>query len=252
MSGQHVLKTWATTQATIALSSAEAELFALVKGAAQALGMLSIGRDLGLDMRATLHSDASAALGIIQRQGVGKLRHISTQFLWIQEKTRNSEFDIAKVPGEDNPADILTKNVPSEILARHLYAMNMIPHVDRAITAPKLAGIKLFNSDVAGDPQGGPTDSWYSEDTSFKGSVGVTRVHERPRTELFTPLRVRGAPPARVLTSTRITSGRFLDNGEDFNFTDSWRARATAHRDLGRPWVGSTTFVKMSREAFSW
>ena len=44
MSGQHVLKTWSTTQATVALSSAEAELFALVKGAGQALGMMALGR----------------------------------------------------------------------------------------------------------------------------------------------------------------------------------------------------------------
>ena len=252
MSGQHVLKTWSTTQATIALSSAEAELFAMVKGAAQALGMLSIGRDLGLQMRATLHSDASAALGIIQRQGVGKLRHISTQYLWIQEKTRGNEFDIAKVPGEDNPSDILTKNVPSEILTRHLHAMNMFPYVDRASTAPKLAGIKLFNDGVSGDPQGGPNDMWHAVNAGLENSITITRVHEKTRTELFTPLRVRGAPPARALTSTRITSGTFIDNGESFTLTDSWRARASAHRDLGRPWVGSTTFVRMSKHALSW
>ena len=214
--------------------------------------MLSIGRDLGLQMRATLHSDASAALGIIQRQGVGKLRHISTQYLWIQEKTRSNEFDIAKVPGEDNPSDILTKNVPSEVLMRHLHAMNMFPYIDRASTAPKLAGIKLLNDGISGDPQGGPTDKWYTEEEGIEGSITVTRAHERARTELFTPLRVKGAPPARALTSTRITSGRFLDDGEDFTITDSWRARAAAHRDLGRPWVGSTTFVRMSKYALSW
>ena len=83
MSGGHVLKSWSTTQATIALSSAEAELYSLVKGASQTLGMLSLARDLGVPMKATIHTDASAALSIIQRQGTGKLRHVSTQFLWI-------------------------------------------------------------------------------------------------------------------------------------------------------------------------
>ena len=39
---RHVLKSYSTTQATIALSSAEAELYALVKGAAQMLGMIAL------------------------------------------------------------------------------------------------------------------------------------------------------------------------------------------------------------------
>ena len=40
--GQHCLKSWSCTQAIVALSSAEAELYALTKGAAQALGMLPL------------------------------------------------------------------------------------------------------------------------------------------------------------------------------------------------------------------
>ena len=100
--GEHVLKSWSTTQATVALSSAEAELYSLVKGAALTLGMLALAQDLGESLSATVNTDASATLGIIQRQGLGKLRHVSTQFLWIQEKVRTDAFDIAKVPGYNN------------------------------------------------------------------------------------------------------------------------------------------------------
>ena len=245
MSGLHVLKTWSTTQATVALSSAEAELFALVKGASQALGMMAIGRDLGIPMQVTLHSDASAALGIIQRQGVGKMRHVSTQYLWIQEKTRQDIFDIAKIPGDDNPSDILTKNVPAELLHKHMYNMHMAVHGDRAKSAPTLAY-------VGGDPQGGPGDHWaeHGRDpetqsawtaSPHEGHV-VMRHHKQPRRELFTPMRVQGAPPARALTSARITRGIFLDTGQEFYRADSWRARDAAHQDLGRAWIGSTTF----------
>ena len=239
MNGQHVLKTWSTTQATIALSSAEAELFALVKGASQALGMMALGKDLGVDMQVTLHTDSSAALSIIQRQGIGKMRHVSTQFLWIQEKTRRNIFDVAKIPGEDNPADILTKNVPAELLKKHMYSMNMTTCEDRAESAPNLLKI-------GGDPQGGPGD-WWEEDTAdtrseVRGLV-LTRGHDSPRRQLFTPLRVRGAPPARALTSTRITRGQFVDSGERFRRVDSWRARESAHYDLGRPWTGTTSFI---------
>ena len=38
----HCVKTWSSTQATVALSIAEAELYALTKGAAQGLGMMTL------------------------------------------------------------------------------------------------------------------------------------------------------------------------------------------------------------------
>eukprot|EP00969_Alexandrium_andersonii_P360083 15454600-Alexandrium_andersonii.AAC.1 len=41
------LKRWPTTQKTIALSSGEAELACVVKGAAEVLGLEAIAQDLG-------------------------------------------------------------------------------------------------------------------------------------------------------------------------------------------------------------
>ena len=72
----------------VALSSGEAELYALTKGGAQTLGMMSLVNDFGLDLAGKVRSDASAALGIVSRQGVGKLRHINVQYLWVQSKAR--------------------------------------------------------------------------------------------------------------------------------------------------------------------
>ncbi len=74
--GYHTLKTWSTTQAVVALSSGEAELYALTKGASNALGMVSLAEDFGVEMNIKIHTDASAAVGIVHRQGVGKLRHV--------------------------------------------------------------------------------------------------------------------------------------------------------------------------------
>ena len=59
MWGKHILTTWASTQATVALSFAEAELYALVQGAAQTLGMMAMARDLGFDLCGRLSIDAS-------------------------------------------------------------------------------------------------------------------------------------------------------------------------------------------------
>ena len=227
--GQHLLKSWSTTQATIALSSAEAELYSLVKGAAQTLGLMALARDLGVSLEATVNTDASAALGIIQRQGLGKLRHVSTQFLWVQEKVRANEFDIAKIAGQDNPADIQTKNVAAELIQRHTGALGVWIGRGRAQTAPQL-------SSIAGDPEGGRGDTWEEAERI------AVRVHRQPRRALFIPLRMRGAPPGKALTPERITRGKYLDSGEEFEITDTWTSRGYAHRQLKAAWTGATEF----------
>ena len=73
MLGSHCIKTWSTTRATVALSSAEAELYDLTEGASQALGLMSLLGDLGQAVKTTLFTDASAAIGIVRRSGFGKL-----------------------------------------------------------------------------------------------------------------------------------------------------------------------------------
>ena len=96
--GWHVIKTWSSTQATVAMSSAEAELYSLTKGAAATLGFMAAMRDFGHDLDAMLHTDASATLGIVQRQGLGKLRHIRVQYFCVQERVKKGDFGVCKVP----------------------------------------------------------------------------------------------------------------------------------------------------------
>ena len=114
--GRHTIKTWSTTQATVALSSGEAELFSLVKGACISLGLISLANDFGIDLGATLHTDASAAVGMVGRQGLGKLRHLNVQYLWIQDRIKSEELKVLKVPGTDNPADLFTKHLSRELM----------------------------------------------------------------------------------------------------------------------------------------
>ena len=68
-----------------ALSSGEAEYYAALKGACIALGFRSMAADLGEDVRMVLRSDSSPALGIIGRRGLGKVRHMETGYLWLQD-----------------------------------------------------------------------------------------------------------------------------------------------------------------------
>ena len=124
MKGCHTIKCWSKTQQTIALSSGEAELIALVRGCCEALGVESLIRDLGgSTSRIVAKTDASAAVGIAKREGVGRTRHLETSALWIQQKEWEKRIVIQKVAGKENPADIMTKNVPSDTLWRHMASL---------------------------------------------------------------------------------------------------------------------------------
>ncbi len=229
--GWHLIKSWSTTQATVAMSSAEAELYALTKGAANSLGFMAMAADLGIALDATVHSDASAALGIVQRRGLGKLRHIRVQYLWVQDRLRRGDFQVRKVPGKQNPADLLTKHLPAQEIQSHMESLGFVTSASRAALTPQLSSL---GARAARKTQ---EDAWKIE------GYGVIREHRRPRTTLFTPLRVAGAPPGKALTSTRVTRGEHLDDGESFVRTDNWTTRGTAHLCLSRRWVGSTTFL---------
>ena len=71
----------------------------------ESLGMMSLMEDLGVNLTSTLRLDASAALGILQRKGVEKIRHLDVGCLWFQEKEAREQLRLAKEPGETNLAD---------------------------------------------------------------------------------------------------------------------------------------------------
>ena len=113
MMGSHVLKCWSTTQAVVALSSGEAEFYGVVKGSAVGLGQRALLRDIGIDIPLRVWTDSSAAIGICGRQGIGKVRHLACHTLWVQQRVRRGDFELRKVKGEDNPADLSTKHMES-------------------------------------------------------------------------------------------------------------------------------------------
>ena len=81
--GGTAIKTWSTIQPTIALSSGEAEINAFVKSAAEGIGVQSLARDLGVDLTLVEAVDSSAAVGMVNRSGVGRVRHLDVKDLWV-------------------------------------------------------------------------------------------------------------------------------------------------------------------------
>ena len=135
MHGSHCLKHWSSTQTTLSLSTAESELHGICKGMQMGIGFKSLCHDLSMNKKIRLHSDATAAIGIARRRGLGKLRHLDVEDLWVQEKVRDQTVEISKVLGTDNPADVFTKYVDSATLQKALKFMNLRSEAGRPKSA---------------------------------------------------------------------------------------------------------------------
>jgi hypothetical protein len=139
MLGKHLIKSWSTTQAPISLSSGEAEFYGVVKGSSVALGYQAMLEDLGHSLAVRVWTDSTATIGICGRRGLGKLRHIDTQCLWIQQKVRSKAIELRKVRGDLNPADLFTKHLLGEDKVRSLVTLLECEfRGGRAEAAPKL------------------------------------------------------------------------------------------------------------------
>ena len=71
VAGSHLIKMWCKTQAVVALSSAEAELYGSVRASAETMALISMYKDPGTPMNGLVLGDASAALAIVARRGLG-------------------------------------------------------------------------------------------------------------------------------------------------------------------------------------
>ncbi len=69
MRGSHTIRHWSRTQACIALSSGESELYALVKASTETLGLIHMAAEMGMKQTGTLLTDSSAAKGTVSRVG---------------------------------------------------------------------------------------------------------------------------------------------------------------------------------------
>ena len=139
MVGNHVIKTWSSTQVSLALSSGEAEYYGVVRASGVGLGQQALFRDAGLRLGLRVWTDSSAAIGTASRQGLGKLRHVECHSLWLQQRLRRKEFELRKIAGEENPGDLFTKHLESAAKLKQLMSLfNCEFTPGRAASAPNL------------------------------------------------------------------------------------------------------------------
>jgi hypothetical protein len=130
--GGHCIKTWSSTQKSITLSSAEAELVAAVKASCELIGAMQMTQAWGEESAGEVYVDSSAALAVVARKGSGKLRHVRVGCLWIQEKANSGELKFVKIPGELNPADAMTKHLTGSKILDLTRRMSQVPRTGRA------------------------------------------------------------------------------------------------------------------------
>ena len=79
-----------------------------MKGAIEGLNVQRLAYTLGNELCLEPKTDASAARGVILRQGVGKVRHFQVKQLWLQENVAARDLTIVKILRAENCAGAFT------------------------------------------------------------------------------------------------------------------------------------------------
>ena len=80
-------------------------------------------KDLGVTVEPEVAVDAKATMHVMHRHGIGKMKHLDVQYLWIQDEIRSGRLKVTKVHTSANPADLGAKLLSREAVQRHAAAL---------------------------------------------------------------------------------------------------------------------------------
>jgi hypothetical protein len=152
------------------MSSGEAEYYAMVKAAAEGLGIKALCKDLGYDVKLVIAVDSGAAKTIVSRLGLGKVRHMEVRYLWAKEAHKRGRFAIREVWGLVNTADVLSNPMT---------CTDMKDNLERVGAESAVRAIHLKPSQAVG------RDRWADvDDFSDQGLTAKTKWNEVEDSEL--------------------------------------------------------------------
>ena len=99
------------------------EYYGLVTGCSEGLGIAPLAKDFGVLLQLHIWMDATAGSSIGSRRGLGRVKHVDTVFLWVQEVVNQKRAVLGKVHTSQNLSDVLTKPVSGPELMRFIKAM---------------------------------------------------------------------------------------------------------------------------------
>ena len=117
------------TQATVALSSGEAELYAIGQGVNEALFLknLILEAEFARKVRIEAYTDSTAGKSMAIRFGSGKrTKHVELRYLYMQNLVQAGLLQVKKISTKLNPADLLTKYVSTETLNSLLSKLGVV------------------------------------------------------------------------------------------------------------------------------
>ena len=125
--GRHAVAWWSKSQATVALSSGEAEYNACAAGLAEQVAFPILAarslwqRELGA-RGLSMGTGCVAAKGILNRVGSGAVKHMSVKQMWGQQLVRQHQVRVYKIARDDNVSYVLDSTASldksSELLER--------------------------------------------------------------------------------------------------------------------------------------
>ena len=128
--GDHLLDTSCARQSVVALSSGEAEYYALTRGSSAGLLVKRVLQEVQRGTAQTCLTDSTACKGIARRRGVGKVKHLSLKELWLQDAVEKGELTVKKEKTSENWADLGTKILDAPRVAE---LMSKIPLFRRGL-----------------------------------------------------------------------------------------------------------------------
>ena len=130
------LKVSSHTQSTISFSSGESEYYGIVKCAAIGFVARSMLSDFGMCADVVVRTDSSSGLAVGSRRGLGRLRHVQTRYLWVQQRVQQGDLRLKKEPGDTNVIDALTKPLDEKRMTNLLTIMGYAFREGRTALAP--------------------------------------------------------------------------------------------------------------------
>ncbi|CAK0848466.1 unnamed protein product [Prorocentrum cordatum] len=176
--GSHLIDGWSGQQGRRALSSAEAEFTGMVNGSAGGIWLRSVMLEMGFEVTLQVNAGSSGAKGVASRLGCGKVRHLETKYLWVQEKVRDRTITMAKIHVDVNRADMQTKPLEGP---RFLKLLASLPH-----RTPSSGRMQVFGVMLAAAMLGGVQGSAVFPCNQAVMVVGSSTVAERTWTTMLT------------------------------------------------------------------
>jgi len=128
---QGSLVSWsAVKQRTIALSSTEAEYYALTHAFKEALWLHVFLTLLALPVPCpfSIFSDNQAAISLSSSTSISsRSKHIDIRYHFLRSHISDGSFIITWIPSVDMPADVFTKPLPDPVFSRHRSVLGLVP-----------------------------------------------------------------------------------------------------------------------------